>query len=503
MKKVILSACLLAALGGSWAWAEEPAPAEPAPAAEAVSAAEPEPAAESVPEPEPALEAEPVAVTEPAPAEPVPVVEDVPAAEPELVVETEPESDPAVEAEPAAVMEPASAESVPVVEDVPPAEPEPVVETAPESNPAGVTEAAVVEAVPEVEPATVAELAAAAEPRATAETVPTAEAVPTADTATAEDAGTPGILKGDDGEAFLDEMSVHIIDADGDDIVAEAIVMHGGEDRRVLIERKTYRLSDAGLDAVRSPEGEWQPIRAGSLDAACVDYLRIVMDSDERREQFVHELQQVLMSRWTVEGYPLEVQILIEENEPVDGESVAMVPPAEDEPETAARPAEASSEDMGASDMMALAGGTEQPVPAAEPAEGADPLPAAELPPESKISEGAEPPAASAAMDTEAAWPDAAENRLENGREVRADSADKKDKKDRKEKKENEKKADRKNKQAEKANASQSRDVLTTTEQGTEQNEMGVFVEIKSHEPQVTITVKTGEDLPEHSVAAQ
>lgn len=473
MKKVILSACLLAALGGSWAWAEELAPAEPAPAAEAVSAAEPEPAAESVPEPKPALEAEPAAVTEPAPAEPVPVVEDVPAAEPEPVVETEPESDPAVEAEPAAVMEPASAESVPVVEDVPPAEPEPVVETAPESNPAGVTEPAAV------------------------------EPVPTADTATAEDAGTPGILKGDDGEAFLDEMSVHIIDADGDDIVAEAIVMHGGEDRRALIERKTYRLSDAGLDAVRSPEGEWQPIRAGSLDAACVDYLRIVMDSDERREQFVHELQQVLMSRWTVEGYPLEVQILIEENEPVDGESVAMVTPAEDEPETAARPAEASSEDMGARDMMALAGGTEQPVPAAEPAEGADPLPAAELPPESKISEGAEPPAAPAAMDTEAARPDAAENRLENGREVRTDSADKKDKKDKKEKKENEKKADRKNKQAEKANASQSRDVLTTTEQGTEQNEMGVFVEIKSHEPQVTITVKTGEDLPEHSVAAQ
>lgn len=490
MKKVILSACLLAALGGSWAWAEEPAPAEPAPAAEAVSAAEPKPAAESVPEPEPALEAEPTEVMEPAPAESVPVVEDVPAAEPEPVVETEPESDPAVEAEPAAVTEPAPAGSVPVVEAVPAAEPEPVAETVPEP-----------------------EAAAVAEPRATAETVPTAEAVPTADTVTAEalpetaeTAGTPGILKGDDGEAFLDEMSVHIIDADGDDIVAEAIVMHGGEDRRALIERKTYRLSDAGLDAVRSPEGEWQPIRAGSLDAACVDYLRIVMDSDERREQFVHELQQVLMSRWTVEGYPLEVQILIEENETVDGESVAMVPPAEDEPETAALPAEASSEDMGASDMMALAGGTEQPVPAAEPAEGEDPLPAAELPPESKISEGAEPPAAPAAMDTEAARPDAAENRLENGREVKADSADKKDKKDkkdRKEKKENEKKADRKSRQAEKANASQSRDVLTTTEQGTEQNEMGVFVEIKSHEPQVTITVKTGEELPEHSVAAQ
>lgn len=468
MKKVILSACLLAALGGSWAWAEELAPTEPAPAAEAVSAAEREPAAESVPE------SEPMAVTEPAPAESVPVVEAVPAAEPESVVETEPEAEPALEAEPVVVTEPASAESVPVVESVPAAEPEPVAETISESEPA-----------------------------ATAETVPTAEAVPTADTATAEDAGTPGILKGDDGEAFLDEMSVHIIDADGDDIVAEAIVMHGGEDRRALIERKTYRLSDAGLDAVRSPEGEWQPIRAGSLDAACVDYLRIVMDSDERREQFVHELQQVLMSRWTVEGYPLEVQILIEENESVDGESVAMVPPAEDEPETAALPAEASSEDMGASDMMALAGGTEQPVPAAEPAEGEDPLPAAELPPESKISEGAEPPAAPAVMDTEAARPDAAENRLENGREVRADSADKKDKKDRKEKKENEKKADRKSKQAEKANASQSRDVLTTTEQGTEQNEMGVFVEIKSHEPQVTITVKTGEELPEHSVAAQ
>lgn len=438
MKKVILSACLLAALGGSWAWAEEPAPADPAPAAEAVTVAEPEPAAESVSEPEL------MAVTEPAPAESVPVVEAVPAAEPESAVETEPEAEPALEAEPVVVAEPAA-----------------------------VTEPA-------------------------ADTV-TAEALPE----TAEDAGTPGILKGDDGEAFLDEMSVHIIDADGDDIVAEAIVMHGGEDRRALIERKTYRLSDAGLDAVRSPEGEWQPIRAGSLDAACVDYLRIVMDSDERREQFVHELQQVLMSRWTVEGYPLEVQILIEENEPVDGESVAMVPPAEDEPETAALPAEASSEDMGASDMMALAGGTEQPVPAAEPAEGADPLPAAELPPESKISEGAEPPAAPAAMDTEAARPDAAENRLENGREVRPDSADKKDKKDRKEKKENEKKADRKSKQAEKANASQSRDVLTTTEQGTEQNEMGVFVEIKSHEPQVTITVKTGEELPEHSVAAQ
>lgn len=120
-------------------------------------------------------------------------------------------------------------------------------------------------------------------------------------TAEAKDVRAPAEPKAaaaEDAGWRLDESSVHVTDADGEDIMAEAIVMEADRKGRPSIRRAAYKLTGAQKDFVRDSQGEWQPVKKGSADEACAARIRELLNAPARRAQFVAELQQVLMKQW-------------------------------------------------------------------------------------------------------------------------------------------------------------------------------------------------------------
>ena len=109
----------------------------------------------------------------------------------------------------------------------------------------------------------------------------------------------PEAAAGEDAGWRLDESSVHVTDADGDDIMAEAIVMEADRKGRPSIRRAAYKLTGEQKDFVMDSQGEWRPVKKDSPDAACAARIRELLNDPARRAQFVAELQQVLMKQWT------------------------------------------------------------------------------------------------------------------------------------------------------------------------------------------------------------
>lgn len=109
----------------------------------------------------------------------------------------------------------------------------------------------------------------------------------------------PEAAAGEDAGWRLDESSVHVTDADGDDIMAEAIVMEADGKGRPSIRRAAYKLTGDQKDFVMDSQGEWRPVKKDSPDAACAARIRELLNDPARRAQFVAELQQVLMKQWT------------------------------------------------------------------------------------------------------------------------------------------------------------------------------------------------------------
>ncbi len=128
-------------------------------------------------------------------------------------------------------------------------------------------------------------------------TVGAAAAEPAAGEAAAPAALTE--VAGQKGDAvYMDLSSLHVTDADGDDVMVEVIMMGAAAEQRVTIGRAEYRLSGNGTDFVRGKEGNWEPAAKGSVDEACAKRIRQVMEEPDRRAQFVTEIQQVLMKKW-------------------------------------------------------------------------------------------------------------------------------------------------------------------------------------------------------------
>lgn len=109
----------------------------------------------------------------------------------------------------------------------------------------------------------------------------------------------PEAAAGEEAGWRLDESSVHVTDADGDDIMAEAIVMEADGKGRPSIRRAAYKLTGEQKDFVMDSQGEWRPVKKDSPDAACAARIREILNDPARRAQFVAELQQVLMKQWT------------------------------------------------------------------------------------------------------------------------------------------------------------------------------------------------------------
>lgn len=109
----------------------------------------------------------------------------------------------------------------------------------------------------------------------------------------------PEAAAGEEAGWRLDESSVHVTDADGDDIMAEAIVMEADRKGRPSIRRAAYKLTGEQKDFVMDSQGEWRPVKKDSPDAACASRIREILNDPARRAQFVAELQQVLMKQWT------------------------------------------------------------------------------------------------------------------------------------------------------------------------------------------------------------
>lgn len=372
------------------------------------------------------------------------------------------------------------------------------------------------------------------------------EAVPVVEEAVVPD---PGLLRGDDGEACLDEMSVHVTDTDGDDIVTEAIIMQGDASQRMIIERKVFRISDNDRDAVLSESGEWMPIRAGSLNAACLARVREIMEAPDRREQFLNELQQVLLSRWEDGEYHLDVEapnMADTENKaegtlPGEGAAVSAWPgeTAPAEPTADAETISAMvSPDMGAaeSDMGQPMNAAPEPAEAqegtrpvvngeqvttgilpdaarevtAEPLAEAEPAvmdiaAAEEIPVPVNLFDGAEPAAVPSGgkavteplTDEKTSDKEAASSK----KKVNKDKKESKDNKDAKGKKTKEDKKVKADKKADKK-AKKEKQKADREEERTEVTAETVSVEIISHEPQVIITVKSAEELAELGIRA-
>lgn len=126
----------------------------------------------------------------------------------------------------------------------------------------------------------------------------------------------PEAAAGEEAGWRLDESSVHVTDADGDDIMAEAIVMEADGKGRPSIRRAAYKLTGDQEDFVMDSRGEWRPVKKDSPDAACAARIRELLNDPARRAQFVAELQQVLMKQWTAREKAREPSAVVVTIEP-------------------------------------------------------------------------------------------------------------------------------------------------------------------------------------------
>lgn len=96
----------------------------------------------------------------------------------------------------------------------------------------------------------------------------------------------------------LDESSVHVTDASGDDIMTEAIVMEADRKGRPSVRRAVYKLTGEQKDFVLDGKGQWKPVAKDSPDAARAARIRALLNDPARRAQFEAEIQQVLVKQW-------------------------------------------------------------------------------------------------------------------------------------------------------------------------------------------------------------
>lgn len=123
-------------------------------------------------------------------------------------------------------------------------------------------------------------------------------AVQAADGAPKAETAAVKLVQMEKGAAYMDESSVHIVDAAENGVVAEVMILRSDGGRRTSVTRAAYRISGGQKDAVRGADGTWETVRPDSFDAACAARIRTILNDPLRQAQFVDEIQQALMKRW-------------------------------------------------------------------------------------------------------------------------------------------------------------------------------------------------------------
>lgn len=143
-----------------------------------------------------------------------------------------------------------------------------------------------------------------------------ADGAPKAETAAVK------LMQMEKGAAYMDESSVHIVDAEDSSIVAEVMILRSDEKNRTSVTRAAYRISGGQKDAVRGADGTWAPVRTDSFDAACAARIRTILNDPLRQAQFVDEIQQALMKQWEAKeagkSAAADVTVSIEPERPAD-----------------------------------------------------------------------------------------------------------------------------------------------------------------------------------------
>lgn len=101
------------------------------------------------------------------------------------------------------------------------------------------------------------------------------------------------------GSLYLDRKSIRVADIEGEDMILTASVVSLRPDGTAAVKTVTYKLDAAGKESIRGTDGTWQALPENSDDPAAVGAMlvRNELGREERREEFLNEIQQILLNK--------------------------------------------------------------------------------------------------------------------------------------------------------------------------------------------------------------
>ena len=98
---------------------------------------------------------------------------------------------------------------------------------------------------------------------------------------------------------YLDRHSIRVADIDGEDMILSADILSPLPDGTAAVKTVTYKLDAAGKEYMKDAGGAWQPLPENSDDPAAVGAMlvRNELGREERREEFLNEIQQILLRK--------------------------------------------------------------------------------------------------------------------------------------------------------------------------------------------------------------
>ncbi len=98
---------------------------------------------------------------------------------------------------------------------------------------------------------------------------------------------------------YLDRKSIRVADIAGEDMILTADILSPLPDGTAAVKTVTYKLDAAGKESIRGTDGTWQALPENSDDPAAVGAMlvRNELGREERREEFLNEIQQILLNK--------------------------------------------------------------------------------------------------------------------------------------------------------------------------------------------------------------
>lgn len=98
---------------------------------------------------------------------------------------------------------------------------------------------------------------------------------------------------------YLDTASIHVVDVEDSGMVLQADVIERTGKNKTLTHGVRYRLAEDGTESILGLDGKWYALPGNSDDPSAVGAMlvRSELGKPERREQFVTEIQQILLKK--------------------------------------------------------------------------------------------------------------------------------------------------------------------------------------------------------------